>query len=162
MSPIGRLQSEGDLERFISDQGAQQTQAFRAQLASLVQATQGMVLADAVATGEATAAGPYVDLATVGPTVTVGVAGTYVVLWGAQFTAGSAVTPYITLTVNGSSTALEERRATLSTGTGFSPIMGVQPRALAAGDVLGVRYGSQAAISVTFSHRFLVALRLSS
>ena len=162
MSPIGNLQTEGDLERFIEDRGARQTQAFRAQLASVLQATQSSVLAGTFVTGEATTSNFLVPLATDSPTVTVVEAGSYVVLFGAEFTSGSSVTPAMSLRINGVVSMIPEHKQVMDTPTSSAQLNAFTALELAAGDVVGLAYRSQAAISVTFSNRRLALVRVSS
>jgi len=156
---IGNLENEGDLERFIDGVVAQRLTLLSASHADLVASTAGSQQ-ETVATAEGdSGSGTYVDLATVGPQFEITDAGVYSVTGDAQFTAASAVTPYLGLFVNGVQT--REWRATLGTGSGIGQIHGTDKLSLAKGDVLLLRYHSQGAIAVTWSNRSLVARRLS-
>jgi hypothetical protein len=110
-----------------------------------------------VAADQATASGSYVDLATVGPTLTIPRAGDYIASFGVKFYGGTAglhmwVAPKRGAAPTSDADALE---GTTLTGLGsVNPAKSIRLNGLAAGDVVKLQY--RASGTVSFVKRWLM------
>lgn len=106
-----------------------------------------------VTTGESTTSVSYVDLATVGPSLTAPLAGSYLVTFGATLNIASAGNTARATVKVGAAAAGDTN--SVRGGDVDTSVARAMPLTLAAGDVLLMQYRGTTGLSSTFRNRFI-------